>query len=220
MRKLFLPALLLCMFGLQSCFEVIEQLVLKTDGSGSLQLVLNMSKSKTRLNSVMKMKTANGHKVPSQREIRDQASSLENDIKTVPGISNVKIQLDFDNFIASLNCDFKSINNLNQGILKLAAKSKDKINSGNSFEFNPTSKLFSRINKFIVKNEYEKLSAADKEIFATANYTSIVRFDNTVQSASNAESKISSDKKAVMLKTPVLNVIAHPQSIENKIQLK
>ncbi|MBS1741809.1 MAG: hypothetical protein JST81_02135 [Bacteroidetes bacterium] len=220
MRKLLIPALLLCMLSLQSCFDVIEQIVLKNDGTGSLQVVLNMSRSKTRLNSVMKMKTVNGHKVPSQQEIRKEAASLENDIKSVPGISNFAIAIDFENFIAKLNCDFKSLNNVNEGIYKIAATSKKQISREKSFDFDPVSKLFSRLNKFFVKDDYEKLSAADKEIFATASYTSIFRFETTVDKVSNNASRISSDKKAVMLKLPALDIITNKQSIENKIQLK
>lgn len=220
MRKLLWPALLCCMFCLQGCFEIIEQIVLKNDGSGSLQLVLNMSKSKTKLNSIMKMKTVNGHKVPDKNEIRQQAANIEKDIRSIPGISNVKYTLDFENFIATLNLDFRSVNNINAGIKKLAEKQKDPKPVEKSFEYDIAAKTFSRLNKFLIKEEYDKMSTADKEIFATANYTGIFRFESTVAVASNKESKLSADKKAVMLKLNALDIISNKRSIENKIQLQ
>ena len=220
MRKLFYLFLLSGTLMLQSCFEIIEQLVIKGDGSGNLQLVLNMSKSKTRLNSIMKMKMVNGHKVPDQNEIRQKVADLEKDIKATPGISNVKTVLDFDNFIGTLTCDFASVNNLNTGIKNLAEKSKNKKPVENSFEYDITGKTFSRLNKFLVKDEYDKMSNSDKEIFATANYTNIFRFDTEVISASNKDSRIAANKKAVMLKLNALDIISNKKSIENKIKLK
>jgi hypothetical protein len=220
MKKLLWPALLCCMLSLQSCFEVIEQLVLKSDGSGSLQLVLNMSKSKTKLNSIMKMKTVNGHKVPGRNEIRDHAANIEKDIKSIPGLSNVKLSLDFENYIATLNCDFKNVNSINAGIKKMTEKQKDAKPAEGSFEYDIAAKTFSRLNKFLIKEEYDKMSAADKEIFATANYTSIFRFETAITGTTNKESKISADKRAVMLKLNALDIISNKRSIENKIQLK
>ncbi|MEO8770504.1 MAG: hypothetical protein ABI402_10480 [Ferruginibacter sp.] len=220
MRKLFCLVLLSSTLMLQSCFEIIEQLVMKADGSGNLQLVLNMSKSKTRLNAIMKMKTANGHKVPDENEIRQKLADLEKDIKTTPGISNVKTVLDFENFIATLTCDFTNVNSLNTCTRNLAEKSKNKKPVENSFEYDIIGKTFTRINKFLVKDEYDKMSNADKEIFATANYTNIFRFDTEVISASNKDSKIAANKKAVMLKLNVLDIISNKKSIENKIKLK
>jgi hypothetical protein len=220
MRKLIYLALLSATLMLQSCFEIIEQLVMKSDGSGNLQLVLNMSKSKTRLNSIMKMKTVNGHKVPDQNEIRQKLADIEKDIKATPGISNVKTSLDFENFIVTLTCDFTSVNSLNTGIRNLAEKSKNKKPVENSFEYDIAGKTFSRLNKFLIKDEYDKMSNADKEIFATANYTNIFRFDTEVISTSNRDSKIAANKKAVMLKLNALDIISNKKSIENKIKLK
>lgn len=208
------------MLLLQSCFEIIEQLDLKTDGSGKLQLVLNMSKSKTRLNSIMKMKTVNGHRVPDQDEIRRKLVDFEKDLKAAPGITNVKTSLDFENFIITLNCDFVNVNSLNTGIKKIAEKSKNKNPLQNSFDYDIAGKTFSRLNKFLIKDEYDKMSNADKEIFATANYTNIFRFDTEVISASNRDSKIAANKKAVMLKLNALDIISNKKSIENKIKLK
>ena len=220
MRKLFYLALLFSTLMLQSCFDIIEQLVMKADGSGNLQLVLNMSKSKTRLNAIMKMKTVNGHKVPDENETRQKVADLEKDIKATPGISNVKTVLDFENFIATFTCDFTSVNCLNAGIKNLAGKSKNKMPFENAFEYDPAGKTFSRLNHFPIKEEYDKMSNADKEIFATANYTNIFRFDTEVISASNKESRIAANKKAVMLKLNALDIVSSRKSIENKIKLK
>ncbi|HNF43940.1 MAG TPA: hypothetical protein PLT49_09735, partial [Ferruginibacter sp.] len=79
--------------------------------------------------------------------------------------------------------------------------------------------VFQRWNKYSFKDDYSKLSNADKEVFATANYTAIFKFESAVSAASNKETRIAPSKKAVMLKLNTLDVITEKKSIENKINL-
>ncbi|MGB4843763.1 MAG: hypothetical protein WBP16_04810, partial [Ferruginibacter sp.] len=95
-----------CLILFQSCFEIIETVFLKADGSGNFQLVLNLSKSKTKLNSISKRKTINGHEVPSRYEISNKITEIEKTAAKTPGISNVKTAVDYDNYIASISCNF------------------------------------------------------------------------------------------------------------------
>ncbi len=210
--------LLSCLISLTGCFEIVEQVFLKTDGSGDFQLVLNLSKSRTRLNSIMKMKTINGHDVPSKEDIKYRISEIEKAVAKTPGIGNVKTAVDFDNFIASISCNFKNVNGLNNAVKNVYLKE----NAGKKapekvYDYNAG--IFERLNKYSFREDYKKLSNADKEIFATANYTAIFKFENAVTSVSNKDTKIAPSKKAVMLKLNTLDVITEKKSIENKIIL-
>ena len=219
MRKILWLTLLGSTLLLQSCFEIVEQLFLKNDGSGNLQLVINMSKSKTKLNAIMKMKTVNGHKVPDKNEVTQQVAAIEQKIRGTAGISNVNTSLDFENYIATLTCDFINVSCLNAGIKNIAQKQRRKQEIANVYEYNGARKTFSRLNKLLIKNEYEEMSNADKEIFATAMYTGIFKFEREITSASNKDGRISANKKAVMVKLNALDVINNKKTIENKIQL-
>ena len=64
-----------------------------------------------------------------------------------------------------------------------------------------------------------KILGTAKEVFATANYTAIFKFESAVSAASNKETRIAPSKKAVMLKLNTLDVITEKKSIENKINL-
>lgn len=220
MRKFTCLLLLSSTFLLQSCFDVIEQLFLKNDGSGNLQLVLNMSKSKTRLNSIIKMKTVNGHDIPSKQEITQKVADIEKTIKKTAGISNVKTAIDFDNYILTFNCSFTNVASLNNAVKNIGEKEKSKQPGiDKNYEYDVAGKTFSRFNKTSLNNEYQKLSNADREVFATANYTGIFRFENDIASATNKEGKLAANKKAVMLKLNALDIITNKKSIENKITL-
>lgn len=205
---------------LQSCFEIIEQVFVKQDGTGNFQLVLNLSKSKTKINSIMKMKTVNGHDVPSKEQITQKVAGIESSIKKTGGISNVKTTIDFDNFIVTLNCSFASVKSLNNAVKNIADKEKSrKPGIEKNYEYDAATGTFSRLNKFSLKDEYQQLSNADREVFATAGYTGIFRFENNIAAASNKESKTAANKKAVMLKLNALDIITSKKTVENKITL-
>ncbi|MEP7238326.1 MAG: hypothetical protein ABI685_10690 [Ferruginibacter sp.] len=208
------------LISFQSCFEIIEQVFIKNDGSGNFQLVLNMSKSKTRLNSIIKMKTINGHDVPSKDEIKDKIADIEKTITKTSGISNVKTTIDFDNYIVGISCNFNKVTQINEAVKNIYLKENAKGKASEKiYDYDAAGGLFSRLNLFSFKDEYKKLSNADKEVFASANYTSIFKFEGSVIAASNKETKISPSKKAVMLKLNALDIITEKRSIENKITL-
>jgi len=205
---------------LSSCFELIEQIQLKKDGSGSLQITLNMSKSRTRLNSLIKMKTVNGHDVPSKQEISSKIKDLEKAVARTPGISNTASAVDFENYIITLSCNFKSVPQLNAVAKSIRDSEKASAKSPEQFyAYDAAKNSFTRLGTFSFNEQYQKMSNADKEVFATANYTAIYKFDSDVVAASNKESKISASKKAVMLKQNALDIITSKKSVENKIIL-
>ena len=213
-RLLFLfPVLLLI-----SCFDILDKVNIKADGSGEYSLILNASKSKTRLASISKMETINGKKVPKKSEIEAKINEAARIFKTVPGISNVKTSMDFDNYIIKLSCNFKKIENVNAGLEQLKAKNiLGKMIPTNIYSHNPQSKSFTRnkINTF--KSDYDKLSAADKEVFNNAKYTSVLQFENTVKSQSNNVYQLSPNKKAMKLEGNILDFILQKKQTQNTI---
>ena len=220
MKKTAYLLLLSCLIVFQSCFEIIEQVFLKADGSGNFQLLVNLSKSKTKLNSIIKMKTINGHDVPSTYDIKYKITEIEKTIAKTAGISSVKTTTDFNNYIATLTCTFTKVTQLNAALKNVYNKENGKVKGvEKAYDYDAANKVFTRLNKFSVTDEYNKLSNADKEVFATANYTTIYKFENNVISTSNTKTKIAPSKKAVMLKLNVLDIITGKKSVENKINL-
>lgn len=169
---------------------------------------------------MMKMETVNGHKVPGKEEITQKVSDLEKTIRNTEGISNVKTKLDFENYILTLTCNFAKVGSLNGAVKSIGEKENNHGKAiGKSYEFDASGKTFYRLNTFLLKEEYLKMSNADREIFSNAAYTSIFRFDSDIASTTNKESKLAGNKKAVMLKLNALDIITGKKSIENKINL-
>lgn len=218
MKKIYFIPLLCFVFLFQSCFEVIEEVQMKADGSGHFNFVINFSQSKTKINSILKMQKINGYTIPSKEEIRKEASKIEALAQNTTGISNVKTNIDLTNYIFAIDLDFQKVGNLNAAFLKL--KNSKKLDpSLNTDYFTFADKKFIRYQKLPIKTLYEKLEKGDKEVFQTAKYTAVYKFDSTIKSSSNKKGTLSKNKKAIKLNGSIINVINGSEKIENTIYL-
>lgn len=220
MRKIYFLLLLTVPLLFEGCFELVEQIQLNNDGSGNFQLTLNMSQSKTKLNSIIKLATINGHPVPTKEEITARLKEIESILKKTPGISNVKATMDFDNYICVIAYDFSNVTQLNVAVKNIKLKENVKGDLlDDCYSYDATKKIFKRKNQIQFKDLYNTISKADKEIFSSASYTAIYKFQSPVATASNADAKISPSKKAVMLKESAMDILTEKKSIENKINI-
>ena len=208
------------MVFLCSCFQVVEEVTVKNDGSGEMQLTVNFSQSRSKLASIMLMDSVNGHKIPSEKDIRDFMDETVAYLKKSKGISNVKKTLDLKNYIATVTFNFKDLADINGLTKKLLEKEKGKA-PVNSYMFEKASSQVKRIYQYspAMKKEYDKLKPKDRELFKTAGFTSIFRFDKTIASSSNKAAKISPSGKSIMIKTTALGLIFGSANISNSIQL-
>lgn len=210
--------LLLPLLLLTSCFDILDKINVKADGSGEYSLILNASKSKTRLASISKMETINGKKVPKRPEIEAKINEAARIFKATPGISNVKTSMDFDNYIIKLSCNFKKIENINAGLQQLKAKNiVGKMVPVQLYSQSPEKKTFTRNKVSSFKNDYDRMSKADKEVFNDAKYTSVMQFENTIKSQTNNSYLLSPNKKAVKLEAHVLDFILQKKQLQNTI---
>ncbi|RZL30588.1 MAG: hypothetical protein EOO96_17815 [Pedobacter sp.] len=119
---------------------------------------------------------------------------------------------------AGLQCDVSNINNITKNIL---AQQKIKATNTSSYSYNKTTKTFNRKYQPVssAKAEFNKLKNKDKAVFNGATYTSIYRFESFVTSTSNPSSNTSKSKKAVMLKSSIMDLINGKINVSNQIQL-
>lgn len=204
-----------------SCFEIIEEINVSNNGSGDVTFTLNLSQSKTKLSSIMLLDSVNGYKVPSEKELRGEINNAVVYLRKTNGISNVKSTADFDNFIASVSFSFKNVSNINNLTKSILKDQESKVFNNSSYNYDPASGLFVRKYEQFgsARTEFNKLKNADKEVFKTADYVSIYRFQSPVAKMNNSKAVVSKSKKAVMLKTSVLDIINGKANLSNQIQL-
>ncbi|WP_131536924.1 hypothetical protein [Pedobacter nototheniae] len=217
-------ALLLFIFlipTLSSCFQVIEEITMRNDGTGDVVLTINLSQSKTKVASVMLLDSVQGYKVPSKQKIQQELNEAVVYLRKSEGISNVKSTTDFNNYIATISFSFKDVSNINNITKNILTQHKIKATNSSSYSYNKATGLFSRKYQAAgtAKTEFNKLKSQDKAVFNTASYTSIYRFDKFVETVSNPAANISKSKKAVMLKSSIMDLINGKTNVSNQIQL-
>lgn len=218
MKKIKLFFVVTSLLLLTSCFDILDKVNVKADGSGEYSLILNASKSKTRLASISKMETINGKKVPKRSEIEAKINEAARIFKATPGISNVKTSMDFDNYIIRLSCHFSKIENINAGLEQLKARNIiGKMIPTQIYSQNLAKKMFIRNKVNTFKSDYDKMSKADKEIFNDARYISVLQFENMVKSQSNTAYSLSPNKKAVKLEANIIDLIIQKKQLQNNI---
>jgi len=223
-RSLNYFSLFLCLTLCVSCFDIIEEINLNKDGSGSLLVTFNMSKSKTKIASLMMLDSINGHKIPSEDDINEALKDVVLHLEKAEGITNIKQTKDFKNYIFTVSCDFATVESVN-GIFReiiLKQNKEGKTNfSTNNLSYDASSKIFKRAFTYddSIKESFDHLQPEDRKVFNDACFTSIYRFNTLVDNVSNSDSKIAPNKKAVMLRLDAMSFIQGKKTIQNTIQL-
>ncbi|CAM1358781.1 conserved exported hypothetical protein [Tenacibaculum sediminilitoris] len=220
-KKLLLLFSLISLFLFTSCFEFVEEVTFNKDGSGSAVLTINLSKSKTKLASMMLLDSVNGYKVPSKTTIKNKINEIVGKIQQTKGVHNVINTLNFNEFIVTVSCDFDNVEALNKVISNFSSKKQaEAVKKNQHFNFDKENKTFTRSHHFNLGKEFQKTKMQDRKVFETATYTSVYRFETPIRSSANNKARISQSKKAIMLHLQAQDIIANNQTIKNKIQLE
>jgi len=213
----FLGLLFLC----TGCFEIVEEVSFNKDGSGHVTLTLNLSKSKTKLNSIMLLDSINDYHVPSEVEVRKQIAEAVNRVKKIEGISNLKNTMNFNDYIFTFSCDFADTDALNTVISNFSSrKDATLIKQNKHFNFDKSKNTFTRNYHYNIAKEFKKTKMEDRKVFETASFTTIYRFETPIVTSENLTAKIARSKKAIMLKVSAHDIIQNKNSIKNQIKLQ
>lgn len=211
----------LCLFIFQSCIEIIDDFTIHNDGSGTLKYTINLSSSKVRVNSILALDSVDGKKVPSIQEIKNKIALFNKTLLLQKGITNIEISENYTDFIFKFQCNFSSLNSLQDGLKKsFSIISNDKSLENSNFNWISWESMVLKrsVPEFSV-DKLKSISPKDNELLKTGFYTSITRFDNIISRYDNSLSKLSKDKKALMLKTSAYSLKEKQSILENTIYL-
>lgn len=206
---------------LSSCIEIIDDVQMNNDGSGTFKYTINLSASKVKITSILALDSLDGKKVPSRTEITDRISAISKKLASKSGISNVSIDPDMISYVFKLRCDFSSISAL-QNAIKEIVKEESKDQQIKELDHNwmvwDGSKLIRSIPDITV-GQAKKLKSEDIELLKQGNYTSITRFERPVDRFENENAALSNNKLAVMIKTNPYLLSQNYNLLENTIYL-
>lgn len=219
-KQLLIIFSLLLTLMLTGCFEVVEEVSFNADGSGTINLTVNLSRSKSKINATLLLDSVNNQKVPTKTEISDYFSDMVSKIKKMPGISQVNSSIDLDEYIFTLKCDFNNVETLNGVIAHFSSKKEaEAIKKHKPFTYDRTGKTFTRNYHYNLEDAVAKNDIEDRKLFDTATITTIYRFPSEIVSSANPEAKVSKNKKAIMLRLTAADVLKNDKSIKNTIKI-
>jgi len=213
--------LFLGLFFLTSCIEIIDDVSLNADGSGTLKYTINLSESKVKINSVLALDSIDGRKVPSLDEIKSRVNRVKEVLSSKSGISNVSIEANYTDYFFRLTCDFASLSELQAALsetIKQESEEKNLAELDHKWLSWDGSKFVRSVPDFTL-NRTKQLSAEDLEKLKEGSYTCISRFARTVDRFDNSSAVLSKNKMAVMVKTNAYSLTQNPSLLENTIYL-
>lgn len=215
--KYSLPAILLLIsLTLVSCFEVIEDVTVHKNGSGTYKFIVNLSQSKNQIDKIRTQDSILHFKVPTVEMADAKINEVKAKLKSAEGISNVTITQDHTNYIYHLSCDFKNVAALNNAVLSIW-KTYDKKAPAALTLYSYENGVFKRnTNVSELEHVTQFAGSQERELLQKANYSVICRFDTTISISNTMNYSLSASKKATLYKKDVWSTIAD-KGISNNI---
>jgi hypothetical protein len=206
---------------LNSCIELVDDIKINNDGSGTLKYTINLSSSKVKVTSILALDSINGMRVPSITELNNRIADFQKKLDAKSGISNVTIESDFESYIFKLRCDFTSVTALQTAIKEVV---RDELRDKSVPELDAIwlnwdgQKLVRSIPEISVKKTAE-FQQEDIALLKQGTYTTITRFERPVDHFDNPSAQLSANKMNVMIKTNPHALSQNTSLLDNIIYL-
>lgn len=215
MKKILLFSFLAIFFT--SCFEIVEEVNMKSNGAGQMVVTVNMSESKEDLKGYMDSGEVNGMNLPNQNELNSYLKQIETTLESVNGMSNASASADFNEFIFTFAADFTSVKAMNVAVNKLTKElSRGMIAIDNKYEY--TNGQFTRsFGTMISAEDYDKLPMMQRFVLESARMVSVYTFSKSVKKMTNQNAELSADDKVVKFKSTLGDIAKGTKSVHNTI---
>lgn len=222
MKKFIVLLFAICSFALTGCIEIIDDLTLNADGSGSFKYTINLSSSKVKVNSVLALDSLDGKKVPSKVEIEQMINDFKIHLAKEPGISNVQADVDMSNFLIKVSCDFKNVHALQSGVKNtISSLYKHGANEMDSYNWITwEDNVLYRSVPQVATQELKRLKSEERDLLKNGTYTSFTRFEKEIAEFENAKAQLSKNKRAIMLRVDPNALISNTGLLTNRIKLE
>lgn len=189
-----------------------------SDGTGTFKYSVNLSSSKTKISSILALDSIDGKKVPKIPELEQKILEFKTTLSKQPGIKNVVIEYNFQDYLFKLSCDFDNVKNLQTAIETTLSKITEKNISSNQSDWLVWSdNRLERNVPSVVLDRFENSTWIDTQLLEVGTYTSISRFDSEIEAFTNKISKISKSKTALMIQVKTNEVFNNTEILKNKI---
>ncbi len=212
--RIFLISFLVLL--LSSCVDIWDDITLHADGSGTYKYTVNMSASKIKINSILALDSVDGKRIPKLPEIKEKIEYYRNKLEEKEGISNVKVESNYDDFIFKITLDFESVADLQNGIREII---KEEIKDKNDPALDENwltwdGKTLTRVVPNF-QSVIHKMNAEDQEKLKKGKYTCVSRFDKPILKCDNPQARISPTKVAGLIESNTYSVGTNPSLLKS-----
>lgn len=194
---------------LSGCFDIIEEIWVKKDGSGAYSYTINMGEAKSMIEMFKSMapdSTGAGedNSMGQMDDISKGFTTVIGKLKEVKGITGAAEIKDTVNYVFGVKFNYADMAALNEATRIVAGKEAvDKpsfISEKKKFIFTDAFETKSDLTKALLgEEEHNEDMEMAKNMFSETRLRKIYHFERQVKKASNKASQISSDKKSVTL---------------------
>lgn len=219
MKNLGLLLLLCLSLGLTSCFELVEQISMNADGSGEMTITLNMHESKDKLQTFMEMEDGvAGYKPPERKEMDAFFSKVVETVSEVEGISDVKSDIFYEDFIFSISASYDDVESMNEAINSFTTgMSRGMIDFKNDYVYEKG--VFKRtfVSPVAAEN-YDNIPMMQRIILESARIINVYRFENAVKEMTSTSAELSHDAREARFESTLSDIVKGVKSPANEIR--
>lgn len=219
MKKIIGFLLLFSSLTLTGCLDILEELTVKKDGSGSFTYQVDAVKMMEQMTAFAAMDTT-GQMIPKIKHSLDSTFTTQwEKYKDIKGITNIKVDTSTE-YIYKVSFDFTNFDALNA-----ARNLEQKPEYHNAYVFEK--------GKIIRKNNVGDLpsnlggedgnaesSAMAKQMLAEMKYKIVFHLPNKVKEVTNKSAQIGEDKTSVTLETNLGDVVEKKTEIGMEVTYK
>lgn len=213
----------LCILMLLSgCFEIIEEINLRKDGSGELMLTVDLSESALQVRQYLEAGEVDGKPLPSRQRMESMLEELKARLSKAPGLHGVVVQSNWDRYVFKIRCGFRRVEDLDAALLEMAREAAEQHDKTLRWKpnFRFQNGVFTRFFDFdIDPTDFDRLPATRKRMLESARYIVIYRFEQAIADFNNKAFQLSPSGKALMLQTTPADVLSRRLNPANRITL-
>jgi hypothetical protein len=212
MKKVFI-ILLPALFLFNGCIEIVEEITINADQSGTVSIYMDLGTYGGLLTSLGE-KCLSSDMLDQLKKMPETTAGILKDIK---GVSNI-IPVTNKKGLYSISFDFRNSKQLNAALYKLFGVKKKFFEPNFVMIRKHTlkKKNYAPVLRLFVKKYQDQLK--DNGLLKVIDYKSISHFSKEVKKYSNKKSTLSVDKKTLMFKCTIEELIAPGSNIGNKVK--
>jgi hypothetical protein len=200
------------------CFEIVEEIDHKSDGSGTFSYLVNMSQSRDKIAAVLSLDSVNGIRIPSKSDIERQIERGKGILVNAPGIHNVQVTRDYQNYIFTIKFSYDSLGAMNRGAAMVHNEMSPYAQTYKPVFLTDVAGWYRQADAHTI-GVLQKLNRQNPSMLKDAKYTTVYRFNQTAFSP-DKDAKIAGNKKAIMYSYNLGKLANHPELLQQNIQLK